>query len=175
MKHIAARFTLSLLVSLGALIQFSSIGCSEPGIVSAGNNPKTQLALSWTIFSGATSYLSGKEEIAKAPIGEKGAWTTQGEIKPESRDGNMLVAQDQLSQGQATLAWDHVPEAISYNIYWSESPGVNKHNGNKITNATNPYTFRGLTRGKTYYLVVTAVHNSGESEESEELSFTPKK
>jgi YHS domain-containing protein len=51
---------------------------------------------------------------------------------------------------------------------------VTKRNGKKIANATNPYTMKGLKRGKTYYFVVTAVNNSGESNESEELSFTLK-
>jgi hypothetical protein len=36
----------------------------------------------------------------------------------------------------------------------------------------NPYTIKGLERGKKYYMVVTAVGPSGESKESEELSFT---
>ena len=70
-----------------------------------------------------------------------------------------------------TLDWDNVPNAISYNIYWSDSPGVTKQNGKKISNVKNPYTFKGLKPG-TYYFVVTAVNESGESEESEEFSLT---
>jgi hypothetical protein len=35
----------------------------------------------------------------------------------------------------------------------------------------NPYTFKGLERGKMYYFVVTAVANSMESKESDELSL----
>ena len=70
-----------------------------------------------------------------------------------------------------TLAWDDVPNATSYNIYWSASPGVTKLNGKKISDAKNPYTFKGLKTG-TYYFVVTAVNASGESAESEEFSFS---
>jgi fibronectin type 3 domain-containing protein len=70
-----------------------------------------------------------------------------------------------------TLGWDHVPNAISYNIYWNDSPGVTKKNGKKISNVKNPHTFKGLKPG-TYYFVVTAVNESGESEESEEFSLT---
>ncbi len=73
---------------------------------------------------------------------------------------------------QATLAWDNVPGAISYNIYWRDQPGVTKHNGKKIANVKNPHTLKDLMAGKTYYLIVTAVSNSGESSISEEISHT---
>ena len=79
---------------------------------------------------------------------------------------------DQLGDGQVTLAWDNVPRAVYYNIYWNNSPGVTKHNGKKISKVKNPHTIKGLQRGTTYYFVVTAVSESGESKESEELSFT---
>jgi uncharacterized protein YcfL len=70
-----------------------------------------------------------------------------------------------------TLAWDDVPNATSYNIYWSDKPGVTKKNGTKISNAKNPHKISELKKGKTYYFVVTAVNASGESKESEEISF----
>jgi acyl-CoA thioesterase-1 len=70
-----------------------------------------------------------------------------------------------------TLAWDDVPNATLYNIYWSDSPGVTKLNGKKISNVENPHTIRGLKPG-TYYFVVTAVNEFGESTESEEFSFS---
>ncbi len=71
-----------------------------------------------------------------------------------------------------TLAWDNLPDAISYNIYWNDSPGVTKHNGKKISNVKSPHTIEGLKRGTTYYFVITSVNEFGESEESEELTFT---
>ena len=73
--------------------------------------------------------------------------------------------------GNATLAWDNVPGAISYNIYWSSSPGVTILSGKKIPNVKNPYTIKNLKPG-TYYFVVTAVNEFGESEESAEFSLT---
>ncbi|MGB5750037.1 MAG: fibronectin type III domain-containing protein [Desulfobacterales bacterium] len=73
---------------------------------------------------------------------------------------------------EATLAWDNVPGALSYNIYWRNQPGVTKLNGKKIANVKNPHTLNDLIPGKTYYLVVTAVSNSGESSISEEISHT---
>jgi fibronectin type 3 domain-containing protein len=83
---------------------------------------------------------------------------TVKESTPETRD--------------VTLAWENVPNATSYNIYWSDKPGVNKKNGTKISNVKSPHKIIGLKKGKKYYFVVTAVNASGESKESEELSFT---
>ena len=74
-------------------------------------------------------------------------------------------------QGEVTLAWDNVANATSYNIYWNDSPGVTKFNGKKISNVENPYTLKGLKPG-TYYFVVTAVNEFGESKESSEFSLT---
>ena len=64
-----------------------------------------------------------------------------------------------------------MPGATSYNIYWRDEPGVTRQNGTKIENVTNPYQLKGLTIGKKYYFVVTAVNPSGESSESAEFSF----
>ena len=87
--------------------------------------------------------------------------------------------QDQKSntsaeQANVTLSWDKVPNATSYNIYWNDSPGVTKHNGEKISYVNSPYTINGLKRGVTYYFVITAVNAFKESDESEEFSFTAK-
>ena len=71
-----------------------------------------------------------------------------------------------------TVSWDDVPGAVSYNIYWSDQPGVTKQNGTKIPNVKNPHKIAELKKGKKYYFVVTAVNASGESKESEELSIT---
>ena len=73
---------------------------------------------------------------------------------------------------EMTVAWDSVPNAFSYNIYWRETPGVTKKNGTQIKDVKSPYTFKRLNRGATYYFVVTSVSNAGESEESVELSFS---
>lgn len=78
-------------------------------------------------------------------------------------------------KAQATLAWDNVPDAIAYNIYWRDQPGVTRENGKKIANVKNPHTLKNLVPGKTYYMVVTAVGKDGESNVSEEISYTVEK
>ena len=71
-----------------------------------------------------------------------------------------------------TLAWDDVPDATSYNIYWSNKARVTRKNGTKISNVENPHKIKGLKKGRKYFFIVTAVNASGESKESEEFSFT---
>ena len=73
---------------------------------------------------------------------------------------------------RVTLTWDKVPNATSYNVYLSNSPGVGRHKGSKISNIKSNYTTAELKPGATYYFVVTAVNESGESTESEEITFT---
>lgn len=74
--------------------------------------------------------------------------------------------------GQVTITWSPENDAISYNIYWSATPGVTTANGTKIAGATSPYVQTGLTNGFTYYYIVTAVNNDGESAPSPEVSAT---
>ena len=74
---------------------------------------------------------------------------------------------------QAKLEWEEVPDAETYNVYWSTSPGVTRHNGNKISNVQSPAVIKNLRSGVTYYFVVTTVKGSKESPESEEFSYTP--
>ncbi len=69
------------------------------------------------------------------------------------------------------LAWKNVPNATSYNIYWSDKPGVTKKNGIKISRVKSPYKITGLKKGKKYYFVVTAVNAYAESKESKEISY----
>ena len=75
-------------------------------------------------------------------------------------------------KGWVKITWPEVLDAISYNIYWSNSSGVTKHNGKKISNVKSPHTIEGLKRGTTYYFVISAISEFGESEESEEMTTT---
>jgi fibronectin type 3 domain-containing protein len=77
-----------------------------------------------------------------------------------------------VGSGKVTLAWDNVANANSYNIYWSNKKGATKRNGTRISDVKNPHTITGLKKGSTYYFVVTAVNESGESAVSESISYT---
>ncbi len=89
---------------------------------------------------------------------------------PSSPTGVNAAAGD----GQVIISWNSVSGATSYNLYWSTSPGVSKASyTEKIANVTTPFTHSGRINGTTYYYVVTAVNNYGESGESTQVSATP--
>jgi len=95
-----------------------------------------------------------------------------GNIAVTSNKANQTFLDGNPATKQVKLAWDKVPNATSYNVYLSDSPGVTKRSGLKIPNIKNPYVVTDLKRGTACYFVVTAVNESGESNESEEFSFT---
>jgi lysophospholipase L1-like esterase/fibronectin type 3 domain-containing protein len=74
---------------------------------------------------------------------------------------------------QVYLSWGNVSGATTYNIYWSTTAGVRKQSGTKISAVTSPYYQTGLNNGTTYYYVVTAANQYGESAESREISASP--
>ena len=78
----------------------------------------------------------------------------------------------QEAEKPVTLAWESVPGATSYNLYWRNQAGVTKQNGKKISNVKNPHKIKGWKPGLTYYFVITAVNKDGESQESAEMSYT---
>ena len=71
---------------------------------------------------------------------------------------------------EAVISWTSVPEATSYNLYWSTSSDISRKTGTKIAHVTSPYTHEGLTSDRTYYYVVTAVNAYGESADSGKTS-----
>ncbi len=75
--------------------------------------------------------------------------------------------------GQATIRWNNVIGASSYNMYVSTTSEATKATDIKIANVTSPYTHTGLTNGTTYYFVVTSMNSYGESAESSKVNATP--
>ena len=73
---------------------------------------------------------------------------------------------------QATISWPVVSGATSYNVYWSTTSGVTKTSGTKTAGVTSPYVKTGLSAGTTYYFIVTAANNVGESAASTQVTAT---
>mgnify|MGYP000170268313 CR=1 FL=1 len=72
-----------------------------------------------------------------------------------------------------TLSWNSVAGAVSYNIYWSNTTGVTKENGTKITGVSSGYVHGDLDDGTPYYYIVSAVNEIGEGPACAEASGTP--
>ena len=73
---------------------------------------------------------------------------------------------------QATVSWDSVAGATSYNIYYGTATGISK-TSTQIADVTSPQVKTGLLNGTTYFFVVTAVNANGESAVSLEVSAKP--
>ena len=185
-KLVSGKVTLSWDHVPGA-VSYNIYFAGQAGLTEWNSNKITHAANPITVTDlafGKTFYfgIAIVRESGESGILSEKSYTVTGQDGFIKFDGLMPMSQalkgqetkKQVSEGPVTLTWENVPDAVSYNIYWSESPGVTKRNGNKIANVTNPYTMKGLGSGKTYYFVVTAVSNSGESKESEELSFSVK-
>ena len=108
----------------------------------------------------------------KSAVSEEAPDTSTPVIKSAEKPASENRPVKAAGATDVTLAWDSVPNATAYNIYWSDKPGVTRQNGTKISNVQNPHTLKGLMKGKKYYFVVTAVNASVESQESDEFSFT---
>ncbi len=139
----------------------SGISTDDTGLV-----PATQYCYTVSAYDGA-----GNESSQSGP----GCATPAAGSAPVAPAG--LTATP--SNAEVTVAWNPVPGAASYNLYLASMTGVTKINyaaqpdGTTQTNVTSPYLRTGLTNGKTYYFVVTAVNAFGESPESSEVSATP--
>jgi len=107
-------------------------------------------------ISNLQEYTEGTDPITPAPA-------------PAQVTGAVAVA----GNGQNTLFWDPQPSVLSYNLYWSTTPGVTVANGTKVDGVTQPFTHSGLTNGTSYYYVVTAENNAGESVASIEVAAQP--
>lgn len=77
----------------------------------------------------------------------------------------------------AELTWEAVADADTYNLYWETTGGVSPESGTLVEDVNSPYTHEGIDNDSSYYYVMTAVNEEGESapstEVSAELSLAP--
>ncbi|GGH18500.1 carbohydrate-binding domain-containing protein [Paenibacillus segetis] len=97
---------------------------------------------------------------------------TPGAILPIPAIPNGLSAQ--AGDSHVTLTWGTVPGAKYYNVKRSTNSSGPYTNVAAVTSGTS-YTDNGLTNGTTYYYVVSAGNESGESANSAEKQAKPYK
>jgi len=82
--------------------------------------------------------------------------------------------QARQGMGENRINWTPVPQASSYNLYWSTTPGVIPGAGNAITGLTSPeFIHSGLTDSQDYYYVIVGVNQFGEGTSFREIRLTP--
>src|SRR6266403_5203088 len=62
---------------------------------------------------------------------------------PQAPQGLTVIPGD----SKATLSWESVEGAGSYNLYWSSSSGVTPKSGTRVSNVTTPLVQSGLANG----------------------------
>lgn len=159
----AGTYGSSQLVSIndatsGASIFYTTDG-STPGTGSFSYSGSITVPADETLKAVAT-----KNGMADSPVG-----TAIYIILPPPPAGVSVVAGNE----QATISWQPVAIATSYNLYWSSSPGVTKTSGTKVSGVTSPFKLSGLANGATYYFIVTAFDADGESGVSSQVNATP--
>jgi len=137
------------------------------GTVIAG--VETPFAL--TGLTNGTKYyviVTAVNSAGESPFSTEISFTFTKTVPPNAPQNFAIQAGD----GIATLTWSPVASATSYNLYYSENPGVTNTNGTVISGVETPFALSGLTNGTKYYVIVTAVNSAGESPFSAEISFT---
>lgn len=95
--------------------------------------------------------------------------TSQTTTPPAAPAGVVATA----GNGEVTVSWEPVADATSYNIYYLTYPGVTTANSRQRTGAASGEPITGLTNTTTYYFIVTALNEVGESVPSSEVSAKP--
>ncbi len=71
-----------------------------------------------------------------------------------------------------TVTWDPVDGASTYTLYWDTSEDVSPETGTAQSDVSSPFTHDDVDAGATYYYVVTAINDAGESPASDVAQAT---
>ncbi|MEO5333048.1 MAG: fibronectin type III domain-containing protein [Magnetococcus sp. YQC-5] len=125
--------------------------------------------------------MSPRMEMTSAPyamntVKQSSAGAAETLLKTLTTPKNVTISPS--GSGQASVTWNPVDGATSYNLYLATESGVNasnyasKANGKAITGVTSPYTVTGLTNGTQYFFSMASVTPVGESVASVEGKVT---
>ncbi|MDD3148434.1 MAG: fibronectin type III domain-containing protein, partial [Candidatus Riflebacteria bacterium] len=179
---------------LPVLIHWSATQTSEIGFPPAGSEIKKYFAFPG--LASSTSFAQPSVEYLDADAVEKGV------INVVVRDPSTLMLKEyriladgtvvprqplpvddapapiwplvaMSASGSVTLNWDQVPNAESYNLYYSFDAEVGS-GSKKIENVKNSYTVTGLQNGLTYYFKMTWLIGGQEYGPSRIVAASPK-
>ena len=120
------------------------------------------------VINGTIYAIGGYYDGAALPLVERYTVTSSGSSVPASPANLTATAGD----AQVSLSWDAVSGADSYTVMRATVSG-GPYTAIATDVTTTTYTDTDVTNGNTYYYVVTAVNNDGESTYSNEASATP--
>ncbi len=69
-----------------------------------------------------------------------------------------------------TLEWSPSDTATTYDLFWSTWPGLTLDEASRISGVASPFVHANLTKGQTYWYIVTASNGEGMSEPSQVVS-----
>jgi hypothetical protein len=116
---------------------------------------------------------NGGDPTAGDPFGGDPSAGDPSAGDPSSGDPDILLLPPEGLEGAPAnsavgLAWRSCAGALTYNLYWSESPGVTTASAT-VADISSGFVHRGLTNGTPYSYAVTAVYPGGESGLSNEV------
>jgi hypothetical protein len=109
------------------------------------------------------------------PDGE-GPYSNEARVTPQSASIIPDAPTGVKAEGgnsKVVLTWNNSAGATGYRIYQSETPGSYGDGYAAVSGSVRSYEAAGLTNGVTYYFVIKAVNERGESGYSAEVSAVP--
>ncbi|MFW5438882.1 hypothetical protein [Paenibacillus apiarius] len=100
-------------------------------------------------------------------------WNVFGKETAEPPAENVILT-GTAGDARALLSWNTINDATGYNVKRSDTTGGPYATIATVTSSTYAYTDTNVVNGTVYYYVVTALYESGESANSNEVSVMPK-
>lgn len=160
-------------------LNWSSVSDADSYKVYQGTSPGVYDAEPVTTVSGTTATVTGLTNgttyyfVVKASNADSDsansneASATPQVAAPAAPTGLAATA----GNGQVTLKWDSISDAISYKVYQGTASG--EYDADPVAAVSDTAaTITGLTSGTTYYYVVKASNAGGDSDSSNEASAT---
>ncbi|MDD4493694.1 MAG: cadherin-like beta sandwich domain-containing protein, partial [Eubacteriales bacterium] len=137
------------------------------GVVVNSGEASADIALTVGIEKTITIMAAEAEKISKTyiiKVTRKMMYTPSAPTGLTAKGGDKKV----------TLSWNSIAGAAYYSIYQSTTPGFYGRPLTTVDNSVNSYEATGLTNGVTYYFLIIAANEGGDSPHSNEVKATPK-
>ncbi|MGG3280515.1 S-layer homology domain-containing protein [Paenibacillus solani] len=109
------------------------------------------------------TFSAGAQQTLVIPVVDTTTWSPEAPV----------LEAPILGDGQVALSWNSVSGAGGYKVFVSETSGLYGKEVATVGSSVYEYEVTGLTNGVTYFFVIKAVSQSGDSRASNEVSATP--